>query len=96
MISNDNLNDFFSIFDCILHNHNPKFNAKTLTQAFLGFSREFQKEKEKNEISDYIPPKAFFSETIIKTDDNNKKKTWQYMKYKTIPKWHHYALDIIK
>jgi hypothetical protein len=45
---------------------------------------------------EYIKPVAFVCENSIKIEENNKKKVGHYAKYKTIPKWHHYAWDIIK
>jgi len=45
---------------------------------------------------DYIKSNAFLSESTIKYDDLFKKRNGQYLKYKSIPKWHHYAWDIIK
>ena len=45
---------------------------------------------------DYCLPNAFVSDALIRQEDVNKRKTGQYIKYKTIPKWHHYAWDMIK
>jgi hypothetical protein len=45
---------------------------------------------------EYIEPTAFVCETPIRNEDAYKKKAGQYVKYKTIPKWHHYAWDMIK
>ena len=43
-----------------------------------------------------IKKKAFVTEANIKSEDLNKKRNGQYLKYKSIPKWHHYAWDMIK
>jgi hypothetical protein len=48
------------------------------------------------EILDYCNATAFICDTPIRNEDLIKKKTGQYIKYKTIPKWHHYAWDMIK
>lgn len=48
------------------------------------------------EVDEYISSIPFISETTVKQDDAYKKKIGQYVKYKTIPKWHHYAWDMIK
>jgi len=45
---------------------------------------------------EYVKSNAFICENLIKYDDLYKKRNGQYLKYKTIPKWHHYAWDIIK
>ncbi len=45
---------------------------------------------------DYIEPRVFIFENVIKNEDAYKKKSGHYSKYKTIPKWHHYAWDMIK
>jgi len=45
---------------------------------------------------EYVKCTAFISEDSIKYDDLYKKRNGQYLKYKTIPKWHHYAWDMIK
>jgi hypothetical protein len=57
----------------------------------------------KNYNKEYIPSEiklikenAFVSEVNIKSEELNKKRNGQYLKYKSIPKWHHYAWDIIK
>jgi hypothetical protein len=62
------------------------------------FEEVFEKIKAENlkEQTEYLKPSAFISETQIKGDDPLKKKGGQYSKYKTVPKWHHYAWDMIK
>lgn len=45
---------------------------------------------------EYVKSNAFINETTIKYEDLYKKRNGQYLKYKTIPKWHHYAWDMIK
>jgi hypothetical protein len=45
---------------------------------------------------EYIKPSIIVCDSPIKVDDVFKKKGGQYAKYKTVPKWHHYAWDMIK
>jgi hypothetical protein len=54
------------------------------------------KEKELEQYDEYIKSEPFVSENQIKIDELNKKKGGQYIKFKTIPKWHHYAWDMLK
>jgi uncharacterized protein YwqG len=54
------------------------------------------KEEKLESILEYVQPSAFVCETPIRNEDAYKKKAGQYVKYKTIPKWHHYAWDMIK
>lgn len=96
LIPDDEIGNFFDIFESILLHHCTKYTPNLLYQHFMKFHKEFQTETLKEDVCDYIPPRAFLSDTLIKSEEGAKKKTWQYTKYKTIPKWHHYALDIIK
>ena len=96
LILEDEIDNFFLIFENILLHNNSKFTIKMISHSFFKHSKEFKLEGIDEENKEYIPAKAFISDSLIKVEENNKKKTWQYMKYKTIPKWHHYALDIIK
>lgn len=66
-----------------------------LTQKFKEISKNFKDKKLKEKL-EYIKPVAFVCENLIKIEDINKKKVGHYAKYKTIPKWHHYAWDMIK
>jgi hypothetical protein len=53
------------------------------------------KEEKLPSIMEYYKPQAFVCENAIRSDEIYKKKGGQYIKYKTIPKWHHYAWDMI-
>lgn len=45
---------------------------------------------------EYIKGSAFICETSVMANELYKHRHGQYVKYKTIPKWHRYALDMIK
>jgi hypothetical protein len=49
-----------------------------------------------NDSIEYIKPTCFISDTIIRPDDNIKKKPGPYLKYRTLPKWHFQALDLLR
>ena len=44
---------------------------------------------------EYIKPTCFVSDSVIKFEDSIRKKP-AYLKYKTIPKWHFHALDLLR
>jgi hypothetical protein len=70
-------------------------NIERILNKFWEMESKMKEEKLEC-IIDYIQPSAFVCETPIRNEDAYKKKTGQYVKYKTIPKWHHYAWDMIK
>ena len=66
-----------------------------IMDKFNLFADNLPEENIKQEM-EYVKSSAFVNETSIKYDDLYKKRNGQYLKYKTIPKWHHYAWDMIK
>ena len=72
-----------------------ELNKFTLITKFNEFSDSLTVENLKLE-QEYIKCTAFVCENLIKNEDLYKKRTGHYLKYKTIPKWHHYAWDMIR
>jgi len=76
--------------------------SKFLNQNYLEVFNYFQEKSENEEILkmkeslEYIQPISFVSDTVIKHEEQLKKKPAQYLKYKTIPKWHYHALDLLR
>ena len=69
--------------------------SENLFSNFEKISKNFKEKKLKRNL-EYTKQTAFVCENQIKLDEGNKKKVGHYAKYKTIPKWHHYAWDMIK
>jgi hypothetical protein len=67
----------------------------SLSDKFIDIDKKLESVK-LEDCLEYCTPNVFISDTLIKHEDLNKKKSGQYAKYKTIPKWHHYAWDMIK
>ncbi len=68
---------------------------KQLLIKFDDFRKKIS-EEELNDSIEYCLSNSFVCDTPIRQDELFKKKSGQYIKYKTIPKWHHYAWDMIK
>lgn len=106
---NDFLKDFTQIYDkriiLIEEDHIPHFfdiilqfvnvNEEKLFTKFYEVFDKIKPECLKYQL-EYLKPHAFLCENYVKENDHYKKKGGQYIKYKTIPKWHHYAWDMIK
>jgi hypothetical protein len=75
--------------------HFVDINLEKLLEKFNDIYSEVETEI-LTENLEYVQCLAFLSENQIKNEDAYKKKGGQYVKYKTIPKWHHYAWDMIK
>ncbi len=90
LISEQHVNHFFVII--------VRFCNIDLEKVLKKFYDIFNKIEKENlpDIIEYIEPSAFVCENLIKNEESFKKKGGQYVKYKTIPKWHHYAWDMIK
>ena len=86
--------EFLELFFELIINF-VNLNFDTVLEKFNVFSDTMESEMLESSI-DYIEACAFVSETPIRNEDAYKKKGGQYIKYKTIPKWHHYAWDMIK
>lgn len=64
----------------------------------IAFFKKKAEEEEFIKIKDsieYLKPSCFISDSFIKNEENIRKKT-SYLKYKTIPKWHYHALDLLR
>ena len=90
LIQDSYVDVFFEIVTSFL----KELDLDDVLDKFYEFS-EKSKEITLNEVEEYIKPVAFVSEDNIKHDDINKKKGGQYIKFRTIPKWHHYAWDML-
>ncbi len=90
LIDHQNVELFFDLISKFV---NKKLDE--LMNKFLIFSKNLKSEEVKENI-EYIKPIAFVCENPIRAEEAYKKKVGHYVKYKTIPKWHHYAWDMIK
>ncbi len=67
---------------------------RTLLNYFQKKSKEEEFIKIKKTL-EYMKPTCFVSDSMIKFDETLRKKP-PYLKYKTLPKWHFHALDMIR
>jgi hypothetical protein len=90
LIREDYLELFFELLSKFIN-----IETETILEKFNGIYSQVKMESLQPSY-DYIEPTVFICENSIKNEDAYKKKSGQYAKYKTIPKWHHYAWDMIK
>ncbi len=90
MVPQEYVDIFFKIITDFIN-----IDYKQLLNKFEDFQNKVTEEV-LPDVLDYCNATAFICDTPIRNEDLLKKKSGQYMKYKTIPKWHHYAWDMIK